>query len=117
MDVMKSPVSLCTGVTYDRSGIQTWLDNGHKNCPATMQILPSTDFIPNLTRRRFIDLCIEKQNINRLNSLSQIADFATYSDENRSFLARTNGFISTIFGILKNAEEIKFIQYIMTVFD
>ncbi|KAL6962383.1 hypothetical protein U1Q18_037340 [Sarracenia purpurea var. burkii] len=146
MDVMKSPVSLCTGVTYDRSSIQTWLDNGHKTCPATMQILPSTDFIPNLTLRRLIDLwshshplsspqstasapsvskqqvldsiqTIEKQNVNRLNSLSQIADFATYSDENRSFLARTDGFIPTIFGILKNAEEIEVLEYIMTVFD
>lgn len=56
MDVMKSPVSLCTGVTYDRSSIQTWLDNGHNTCPATMQVLPSTDFVPNLTLRRLIHL-------------------------------------------------------------
>ncbi|GFY91253.1 CYS, MET, PRO, and GLY protein 2 [Actinidia rufa] len=37
LDVMKSPVSLCTGVTYDRSSIQRWLDSGHNTCPATMQ--------------------------------------------------------------------------------
>lgn len=56
MDVMKSPVSLCTGVTYDRTSIQTWLSQGHNTCPATMQVLPSTDFIPNLTLRRLIHL-------------------------------------------------------------
>ncbi|XP_062101385.1 U-box domain-containing protein 28-like [Humulus lupulus] len=56
MDVMRSPVSLCTGVTYDRSSIQHWLDAGHDTCPATMQTLPSKDFIPNLTLRRLINL-------------------------------------------------------------
>lgn len=56
MDVMKSPVSLCTGVTYDRASIQAWLSQGHNTCPATMQVLPSTDFTPNLTLRRLIHL-------------------------------------------------------------
>ncbi|KAJ0920781.1 putative U box domain, armadillo-like helical, Zinc finger, RING/FYVE/PHD-type [Helianthus annuus] len=54
MDVMKSPVSLCTGVTYDRQSIQKWLDSGHNTCPATMQVLQSTDVVPNLTLRRLI---------------------------------------------------------------
>ncbi|WOG97168.1 hypothetical protein DCAR_0416508 [Daucus carota subsp. sativus] len=54
MDVMKSPVSLCTGVTYDRSSITTWLNSGHNTCPATAQILQSTDIIPNLTLRSLI---------------------------------------------------------------
>lgn len=56
MDVMRSPVSLSTGVTYDRSSIQHWLDSGHDTCPATMQTLPSKDFVPNLTLRRLINL-------------------------------------------------------------
>lgn len=61
MDVMKSPVSLCTGVTYDRSSIQTWLSQGHNTCPATMQVLPSTDFTPNLTLRRLIHHYLNQQ--------------------------------------------------------
>ncbi|PKU77915.1 U-box domain-containing protein 27-like [Dendrobium catenatum] len=56
LDVMRSPVSLCTGVTYDRSSIQRWLESGKKTCPATNQPLPSTDLIPNLTLRRLIQL-------------------------------------------------------------
>nr|VDD52127.1 unnamed protein product [Brassica oleracea] len=39
LDVMRSPVSLCTGVTYDRASIQRWLDGGNNTCPATMQVL------------------------------------------------------------------------------
>ncbi|KAA8546541.1 hypothetical protein F0562_002720 [Nyssa sinensis] len=56
MDVMQSPVSLCTGVTYDRSSIQKWIDNGHNTCPATMQVLQTTDIVPNLTLRRLIHI-------------------------------------------------------------
>lgn len=54
LDVMKSPVSLCTGVTYDRSSIQHWLESGHDTCPATMQILSTKEFVPNLTLHRLI---------------------------------------------------------------
>jgi hypothetical protein len=56
LDVMRSPVSLCTGVTYDRASIQRWIDSGNNTCPATMLPLPSTDLVPNLTLRRLIAL-------------------------------------------------------------
>jgi hypothetical protein len=56
LDVMRSPVSLCTGVTYDRASIQRWIDSGNCTCPATMLPLPSTDLVPNLTLRRLIAL-------------------------------------------------------------
>ncbi|KAL0343146.1 UNVERIFIED_CONTAM: U-box domain-containing protein 27 [Sesamum angustifolium] len=56
LDVMKSPVSLCTGVTYDRSSIQRWLDGGNNTCPATMQVLHNKDLIPNHTLQRLIKI-------------------------------------------------------------
>ncbi|KAK4416748.1 U-box domain-containing protein 27 [Sesamum alatum] len=56
LDVMKSPVSLCTGVTYDRSSIQRWLDGGNNTCPATMQVLHSKELIPNYTLQRLIKI-------------------------------------------------------------
>uniref|UniRef100_A0ACD5ZBN2 Uncharacterized protein n=1 Tax=Avena sativa TaxID=4498 RepID=A0ACD5ZBN2_AVESA len=56
LDVMRSPVSLCTGVSYDRASIQRWIDSGNNTCPATMLPLPSTDLVPNLTLRRLIAL-------------------------------------------------------------
>ncbi|KAK8572222.1 hypothetical protein V6N13_047834 [Hibiscus sabdariffa] len=63
LDVMKSPVSLCTGVTYDRSSIQQWLESGHDTCPATMQVLQSKDFIPNLNLHRLINLWIQSSTL------------------------------------------------------
>uniref|UniRef100_A0A5B7A500 U-box domain-containing protein n=1 Tax=Davidia involucrata TaxID=16924 RepID=A0A5B7A500_DAVIN len=144
MDVMKSPVSLCTGVTYDRSSIQKWLDNGHNTCPATMQVLQTTDIVPNLTLRRLIHHwsdslhlrqpetplpTVSKQQVldsiknienntqNRLNSLSEIVDFAKYSDENRKFLAKIDNFVPKIIGVLSNVDEIEISESIITVLD
>ncbi|KAG6522901.1 U-box domain-containing protein 28-like [Zingiber officinale] len=57
LEVMRSPVSLSTGVTYDRSSIQSWFDSGHRTCPATRLPLPSpVHLVPNLTLRRLIRL-------------------------------------------------------------
>ncbi|XP_074295553.1 U-box domain-containing protein 27-like [Silene latifolia] len=73
LDVMKSPVSLSTGVTYDRTSIQRWLDSGNNTCPATMQLLPSKDFVPNHTLHRLIQIWSHnhtKQQQHQLHSLS-----------------------------------------------
>ncbi|XP_018807218.1 U-box domain-containing protein 28-like [Juglans regia] len=70
MEVMKSPVSLCTGVTYDRSSIQHWLESGHDTCPATMQVLPSKHLVPNLTLHRLIHLWLLHHHHSSLNSPS-----------------------------------------------
>ncbi|XP_043707866.1 U-box domain-containing protein 27-like [Telopea speciosissima] len=134
LDVMKSPVSLCTGVTYDRSSIQQWLDSGNNTCPATMQPLPSKDFVPNHNLHRLIQIWVDSltpssssalshdqarhliKNIhhhhqvdddqettgNCSGSLSKIIDFARESDDNRKFLAETDGIVPIILGVLGN---------------
>ncbi|XXG81793.1 hypothetical protein AAC387_Pa09g2362 [Persea americana] len=59
LDLMKDPVTLCTGITYDRQSIDTWLDAGNRTCPATKQVLHSLEQIPNHTLRRMIqDWCV-----------------------------------------------------------
>ncbi|XP_077230592.1 U-box domain-containing protein 20-like [Tasmannia lanceolata] len=60
LDLMKDPVTLCTGITYDRQSIDTWLDAGNHTCPVTNQPLKSLEQIPNHTIRRMIqDWCVE----------------------------------------------------------
>ena len=68
LDVMKSPVSLCTGVTYDRSSIQRWLDNGNNTCPATMQVLDSKEIVPNRTLQRLIQIWSDSVRKGRVDS-------------------------------------------------
>lgn len=61
LEIMKDPVSLCTGTTYDRCSIEKWLDDGNEICPMTMRPLQSKDLIPNHTLRRLIqEWCVAK---------------------------------------------------------
>ncbi|XP_073147112.1 E3 ubiquitin-protein ligase PUB23-like [Henckelia pumila] len=55
MEVMKDPVTISTGVTYERKNIEKWFDTYRKKtCPATMQIIESFDVTPNHTLKRLI---------------------------------------------------------------
>ncbi|KAF5473469.1 hypothetical protein F2P56_010078 [Juglans regia] len=56
LEIMKDPVTVLTGITYDRESIEKWLFSEKNNtCPVTKQILPADcDLIPNHTLRRLI---------------------------------------------------------------
>ncbi|KAI3797916.1 hypothetical protein L1987_33180 [Smallanthus sonchifolius] len=55
MQPMKDPVTISTGITYDRESIQRWLFTCKRTtCPVTKQPLSATDLIPNHTLRRLI---------------------------------------------------------------
>ncbi|PIA35838.1 hypothetical protein AQUCO_03400024v1 [Aquilegia coerulea] len=46
-ELMRDPVILATGQTYERQFIQAWLDAGFRTCPQTQQVLSHTNLIPN----------------------------------------------------------------------
>ncbi|KAJ8631631.1 hypothetical protein MRB53_024954 [Persea americana] len=131
LDVMKSPVSLCTGVTYDRASIQTWLDNGNNTCPATMQALQTKDFTPNHTLQRLIQIW-ESHSSNPsllsqqlaikliqsltqhspdspLDSLTQLAHFLQHPDpessEKNCELLVNAGSVPVLFGLLSGHDQ------------
>lgn len=56
LEIMRDPVILSTGMTYDRSSIERWIfSEKHQTCPATNQPLTDPDLItPNHTLRRLI---------------------------------------------------------------
>ncbi|KAK8673730.1 hypothetical protein V6N13_112045 [Hibiscus sabdariffa] len=142
---MKSPVSLCTGVTYDRASIQRWLESGNNTCPATMQVLQSKEFVPNRNLQRLIqiwsdsvarrqleadsasDSAVPSQdqinllvkrldNNNCFSSLTKIVCFARESEENREFLARIDGFLNAVFDFMRNVEsDVKLIEQVVEI--
>lgn len=60
IDLMKDPVIISTGITYDRESIETWIDSGNKTCPVTNTVLATFDQIPNHTIRKMIQSwCVE----------------------------------------------------------
>ncbi|KAL1219003.1 E3 ubiquitin-protein ligase PUB23 [Cardamine amara subsp. amara] len=55
LEIMKDPVIVSTGITYDRESIEKWLFSGkQKLCPVTKQDISDADLTPNHTLRRLI---------------------------------------------------------------
>ncbi|PSR89826.1 E3 ubiquitin-protein like [Actinidia chinensis var. chinensis] len=55
MQLMTDPVTVSTGITYDRDSIEKWLFSCKNNtCPVTKQELSDVDLTPNHTLRRLI---------------------------------------------------------------
>ncbi|KAL8541410.1 hypothetical protein ACS0TY_002611 [Phlomoides rotata] len=77
LELMCDPVTVCTGQTYDRSSIESWVATGNTTCPVTR--VPLTDFtlIPNHTLRRLIqDWCVANRSfgVERIPTPKQPAD-------------------------------------------
>ncbi|KAI3743335.1 hypothetical protein L1987_61042 [Smallanthus sonchifolius] len=54
-EIMKDPVMLSTGITYDRDSIEKWLfSQKNEVCPVTKQVVVDIELTPNLTLRRLI---------------------------------------------------------------
>ncbi|KAL6494709.1 U-box domain-containing protein 26 [Orobanche gracilis] len=69
LELMRDPVTVCTGQTYDRSSIESWVGTGNTTCPVTRVPLTDFTFIPNHTLRRLIqDWCVA----NRCNGIERI---------------------------------------------
>uniref|UniRef100_A0A0A9CRQ5 U-box domain-containing protein 12 n=1 Tax=Arundo donax TaxID=35708 RepID=A0A0A9CRQ5_ARUDO len=54
LDLMKDPVIVATGQTYERGYIERWLEAGHDTCPKTQQKLPNKSLTPNYVLRSLI---------------------------------------------------------------
>ncbi|XP_057498287.1 E3 ubiquitin-protein ligase PUB23-like [Actinidia eriantha] len=55
MELMKDPVTISTGVTYERKSIEKWLFSYKKTtCPTTMQSIDNYTITPNHTVKRLI---------------------------------------------------------------
>ncbi|RZC77861.1 hypothetical protein C5167_002041 [Papaver somniferum] len=62
MEVMKNPVTISTGLSYEKKNIENWFNvYKKKTCPATMQILQNFDVTPNYTLERLILVWQERE--------------------------------------------------------
>ncbi|KAK8568180.1 hypothetical protein V6N13_106113 [Hibiscus sabdariffa] len=77
LELMRDPVTVSTGQTYDRSSIESWVATGNTTCPVTRVPLTDFTFIPNHTLRRLIqDWCVANQafGVQRIPTPKQPAD-------------------------------------------
>lgn len=54
LDLMRDPVIVATGQTYDRASISRWMEEGHCTCPKTGQLLDHTRLMSNRALRSLI---------------------------------------------------------------
>ncbi|KAK4258778.1 hypothetical protein QN277_005188 [Acacia crassicarpa] len=77
LELMRDPVTVCTGQTYDRASIEAWVATGNTTCPVTRAPLTDFTLIPNHTLRRLIqDWCVANRafGIERIPTPKQPAD-------------------------------------------
>ncbi|KAF5745207.1 U-box domain-containing protein 10 [Tripterygium wilfordii] len=63
LELMRDPVIVATGQTYERSYIQRWIDSGNATCPKTQQKLENLTLTPNYVLRSLITLWCTEHNI------------------------------------------------------
>lgn len=63
LELMRDPVAVATGQTYDRESIKLWIESGHNTCPKTGQTLAHTDLIPNRALKNLIAVWCREQRI------------------------------------------------------
>ncbi|KAL8500980.1 hypothetical protein ACS0TY_020531 [Phlomoides rotata] len=73
-ELMRDPVIIATGQTYDRPHIQKWLKAGNRTCPQTQQVLSHTTVVPNLLIRDMIMQWCENHGI-------KLPESIKYNDE------------------------------------
>ncbi|XP_054799196.1 U-box domain-containing protein 4-like isoform X2 [Prosopis cineraria] len=63
LELMKDPVIVSSGQTYERAFIKNWIDLGLDVCPKTRQTLTHTNLIPNYTVKALITNWCELNNV------------------------------------------------------
>ncbi|XP_044504836.1 U-box domain-containing protein 16-like [Mangifera indica] len=63
LELMKDPVVVATGQTYDRQSINVWIESGHNTCPKTGQTMVHTILIPNAALKNLIAVWCREQGI------------------------------------------------------
>ncbi|KAJ8562965.1 hypothetical protein K7X08_031417 [Anisodus acutangulus] len=70
LELLRDPVIVATGQTYERSFIQRWIDGGNTRCPKTQQIVEDLTLTPNIALRSLISDWCTRNNIEQPTALA-----------------------------------------------
>ncbi|GAB2282425.1 hypothetical protein Dimus_016969 [Dionaea muscipula] len=85
--LMRDPVVVATGQTYDRPFIQKWLNSGERTCPQTQQVLSHALLVPNYLIRDMISEWCEKRGIKLPDKIGSVdSDGLTKGDRDHFLL-------------------------------
>ncbi|KAM1054112.1 hypothetical protein FF1_001539 [Malus domestica] len=63
LDLIRDPVIVASGHTYDRNSIAQWINSGHQTCPKSGQKLIHMALIPNYALRSLMQQWCEENNV------------------------------------------------------
>lgn len=70
-EVMKDPVIIATGVTFERACIQRWFDSGENTDPISKSLLPNLSLRPNIQIQKTIEEWLERNDWVRVRKVGQ----------------------------------------------
>ncbi|KAH9610563.1 hypothetical protein KSS87_006068 [Heliosperma pusillum] len=94
--LMRDPVIISTGQTYDKPFIQNWLKAGHRICPLTQQVLSHSLLTPNYIIRQMISDWCKTRGIKSLNPASSANEDGPTEADRDQFLSLLDKMSKTI---------------------
>ncbi|XVE99804.1 hypothetical protein REPUB_Repub03eG0232800 [Reevesia pubescens] len=94
LDLMKDPVIVASGHTYDRNSIAQWINTGHHTCPKSGQRLIHMALIPNYALKSLVHQWCQENNIIETDSSSSNASELERSNSKKKASEKTIDHIS-----------------------
>ncbi|XP_073273985.1 U-box domain-containing protein 26-like [Primulina huaijiensis] len=105
LDLFRDPVTLCTGLTYDRYHIEKWLASGNLTCPVTMQRLDDLSMVPNRTLRHLIDQWLQSSTQNQQECV-ELTDADPYFDSMKQVIESDESTLNSRLQVLEKIESL-----------
>ncbi|KAG9144692.1 hypothetical protein Leryth_021535 [Lithospermum erythrorhizon] len=84
LDLMKDPVIIASGHTYERHSIAQWINSGHHTCPKSGQRLIHMALIPNYALRSLIQQWCQERNIPTMGTSTSSPDIERGSTKRKA---------------------------------
>ncbi|ESW12693.1 hypothetical protein PHAVU_008G134400 [Phaseolus vulgaris] len=106
-ELMRDPVIVASGQTYDRSFIQKWLNAGNRTCPRTHQVLSHTVLTPNHLIREMVEQWLKNQGVELSNTVEYIDEEGLNQADREHFLCLLKKMSSTLSDQKTAAKELR----------
>ncbi|EYU21095.1 hypothetical protein ABFS82_04G217400 [Erythranthe guttata] len=107
MELMRDPVIIDSGQTYDRPFIQKWLKSGNRTCPKTQQVLTHTTLAPNHLIREMITKWCNKHGIKLPDPINYTYEEGFAESDREHFLSLLNRMSSALSEQKEAAKELR----------
>ncbi|KAI3461823.1 hypothetical protein Pfo_018486 [Paulownia fortunei] len=115
-ELMREPVIIASGQTFDRPFIQKWLKAGNRTCPRTQQVLSHTILTPNHLIREMIVQWCKNHGIKLPDSVQYTSEEGLTESDRDHFLSLLKKMSSTLSGQKEAAKELRLLTKRMPSF-